>query len=73
MVDGAAHVGQVGFTPRLRRGGDSSQRQGISLGNPPPEKKSAAFDAPLAPQANEITERGNGIDSLVDRFTDPAG
>lgn len=50
MVDGAPHVGQVGFIPRLNSG-----KQTVAASNH--QEPAPTFDAPLAPEANEITPR----------------
>lgn len=61
MVDGALHVGQVGFTPMLESAAD------------PTTGASSTFDAPLAPEENEITARGTELTLSLTDLQIPTG
>lgn len=59
-------MGQVGFTPRL----DSAVRQ---TGTAPSQEPATTFDAPLAPEANEITAGGMELTLSLTDLQIPAG
>lgn len=69
MVDGAPHVGQVGFTPRL----SLTVRQAGEQAPHPPREPATTFDAPLAPEANEITAGGMELTHSLTDLQIPTG
>lgn len=69
MVDGAPHVGQVGFTPRL----DSAAWQCGRQAGTQRQQPATTFDAPLAPEANEITAGGMELTLSLTDLQIPTG